>query len=151
MATTPGLDQPRDLADWARAVDLASMSDEDSLRYDLGAPAKTRSDKLEALPPFTVPRRRFEKAPGAKAEECDKLAGDPFDRERPGRVELRDIDAAAARSVCRDALTQYTEDFPTAYRLARAQERAGEIGVAAAAYESLANKGYAAAMREIAH
>ncbi len=150
MATAPGLDDPRDLSDWARAIDLASISDDDAARYDFGAPVKVRSAKLEAVPSFAVPPRRFETAPGAKAEECDKLAGDPFDRERPSGARLPAIDAAAARPVCADALAQYPDDLPTVYHMARVRERAGETGAAATVYKSLADKSYAAAMRELA-
>ena len=147
----PGVSDAPGVADWARAVRLASVDDEEVRRYELESRAATRSAVLDAIDAAPVPAKRFPTAPGDKAAQCDRVAGDPFDRERPGfGVALADIDVNKAATICAEALSQYPDDLPTAYHVARVDERRGRMEAATAEYLALAKQGYAAAMRNLA-
>jgi TPR repeat protein len=84
---------------------------------------------------------------------CDELAGDPYDIDRTGDgVLLKDLDADGAIDACSEAITASADAAPARlhYQLGRANQAAGNLDAAMAAYE-LASSGSAEAKSQIGY
>jgi hypothetical protein len=148
--TVYGLEQIRDIADWARAVRLVALDADTSSRYQLDPPPRAHRPDLEALPLFPVPPVVHNGPVSAILAECDRLAANPFDRDqRAEGVALTDIDTARAEPVCAAALAEAPQDLTTAYQVARVAERLKGPEAAMPQYLALSAKGYAMAMRSV--
>lgn len=140
-----------DYLDWLRATSRPDVSWSDRERYGIGMPERAARPDLDALADFPLPARRANPAPNDDTAECDRLASNPYDRDRRAAgVAFEAFDAGAARPACERALAVAPQDLQTRYHLARIEDRLGNVPAAIEGYAALATEGYAIAMRGLA-
>jgi hypothetical protein len=144
-----------DIVDFARASETDELSPEDRRRFVLDS-ARTRSSR-EVLPVLTPIRPSIREARSARRPErsavlnrCDRLAADPSDiaREANG-IKFSSLDGQAAFDACSEALTEVPDDLLAIYQRARAAEWLGRRDEARRGYQVAAERGLAAALRQI--
>jgi TPR repeat protein len=91
-------------------------------------------------------------AHGGFTEDCDRLAGSRYDRQRPSvlpGVSSKDIDAALALPACEKALAADPDNPRLAYELGLVRATQGKGTEAVRLYRMAADRGYAAAQAEL--